>query len=485
MAAADGRGTAQVVNLEAMIRVLFALCSVLAVFGQPIRPHPENPRYFLYQGKPTVLVTSGEHYGAVLNREFDYVRYLDTLRADRLNLTRTFSGTYREVAGNFKIASNVLAPGPGKFLAPWAQVDGKFDLTQWDAEYFARLRSFVAAAGERGIVVELVLFCPLYEDSMWNASPMNARNNRNGIGAVGRNDVLNGKDKALTEVQERVTRKIVTELRGFDNVYYEICNEPYFGGVTLEWQERIAKVIAETEEGPGAKHMIAQNWANGSKVVDRPNPLVGLYNFHYSRPPESVRMNRGLNKAIGNNETGFDGLADATYRVQGWDFLMAGGALYNNLDYSFTVGHEDGTYAFPETTPGGGSVALRKQLRALLEFFESIPFWRMAPGADVVGAPEGATARSLVLAGEVYAIYVHHGRVVKDGKPKYQVDAVRASRAIRLRVPPGTYTAIWRDPKTGASLRREKFTVNRQGEWEQIESPPYAEDIALLVSPQR
>jgi hypothetical protein len=49
----------------------------VAAFGvtaQPIRPHPENPRYFLFQGKPTVLVTSGEHYGAVLNREFDFVR---------------------------------------------------------------------------------------------------------------------------------------------------------------------------------------------------------------------------------------------------------------------------------------------------------------------------------------------------------------------------------------------------------------------------
>lgn len=41
--------------------------------------HPDNQRYFLFRGEPTVLVTSGEHYGAVLNRDFDYVRYLDAL----------------------------------------------------------------------------------------------------------------------------------------------------------------------------------------------------------------------------------------------------------------------------------------------------------------------------------------------------------------------------------------------------------------------
>jgi hypothetical protein len=47
-----------------------------------------------FRGKPTALVTSGEHYGAVLNLDFDYAKYLDTLSADGLNLTRTFSGSY-------------------------------------------------------------------------------------------------------------------------------------------------------------------------------------------------------------------------------------------------------------------------------------------------------------------------------------------------------------------------------------------------------
>src|SRR5207249_3782080 len=42
----------------------------------PLRLHPDNPHYLLFRGKPTVLITSGEHYGAVLNRAFDYLRYL-------------------------------------------------------------------------------------------------------------------------------------------------------------------------------------------------------------------------------------------------------------------------------------------------------------------------------------------------------------------------------------------------------------------------
>ena len=31
----------------------------------PIGLHPENPRYFLYKGRPLALITATEHYGAV------------------------------------------------------------------------------------------------------------------------------------------------------------------------------------------------------------------------------------------------------------------------------------------------------------------------------------------------------------------------------------------------------------------------------------
>ena len=55
--------------------------------------------------------------------------------------------------------------------------------------------------------------------------------------------------------------------------------------------------------------------------------------------------NARLNKAIGDDETGFRGTADRPYRTEGWAFLLAGGSVYSNLDYSFTPDHEDGTAA--------------------------------------------------------------------------------------------------------------------------------------------
>ena len=399
----------------AAISCLFLL-TVVSHGGEhpPLALHPDNHRYFLFRGAPTVLVTSGEHYGAVLNRDFDSVRYLDALAGDGLNHTRTFSGVYREVAGSFGITDNTLAPKADRYAAPWARsstagaLDGenKFDLETWDEAYFERLRGFVAEASKRGIVVEMTLFCPLYEEEMWEVSPMNAPNNVNGIGAVGRDEVYTLAHDDLTAVQERLARKIVTELNAFDNLYFEITNEPYQGTVTREFEDRIAQAIAETEADLPNRHLISMNIANRSKVIGDPNPLVSIFNFHYAIPPETVAMNAHVRGVIGDNETGFEGREDVLYRREGWAFLMAGGGLYSSLDYSFTAAHPDGTFLDYES-PGGGSPALRRQLGILKRFVEGFDFVRMAPDRAVVtGVPEGLEAWALVEPGRQYAVYV-------------------------------------------------------------------------------
>ena len=74
----------------------------------PVSIHPDNPHYFLWRGKPTVLIGSGEHYGALINLDFDYRTYFDTLAAEGMMLTRLFSGSYVEPQGAFNIARNTL-----------------------------------------------------------------------------------------------------------------------------------------------------------------------------------------------------------------------------------------------------------------------------------------------------------------------------------------------------------------------------------------
>src|ERR1043166_6198761 len=160
------------------------------VMGAALSLHPENPHYFLFRTRPTIVITSGEHYGAVLNLDFDYVKYLDELKAKELNCTRTWSGAYLEPEGAFNIAQNSLAPKGERFICPWprssepgyAEGGNKFDLSKWDDKYFARLRDFLEQASRRGVIVEMNLFCPMYEEVMWKISPQNAANNINNVG---------------------------------------------------------------------------------------------------------------------------------------------------------------------------------------------------------------------------------------------------------------------------------------------------------------
>jgi len=164
--------------------------------AESIRLHPQNPHYFLWRGKPAILITSGEHYGAVLNLDFDYRKYLATLAKEKLNNTRAFTGgAYVEPQGAFRIERNTLAPAPGRFIAPWPRSDqpgyagggNKFDLSRWNDAYFARFRDFVSLAGKHGVIVEVNLFCPFYEEAQWKLSPFNANNNASGLGQVASN----------------------------------------------------------------------------------------------------------------------------------------------------------------------------------------------------------------------------------------------------------------------------------------------------------
>ena len=461
-----------------IIALALALGSV-APAADPLKLHPENPHYFLFRGKPAVLITGGEHYGAVLNLDFDYVIYLNELQTCRFNLTRIFSGFYREGSGTFGIAKNTLAPASGRFVCPWERsatpgaLDGgnKFDLERWDARYFNRLKSFVSEAGQRGVVVEVVLFCTLYDDTLWNLCPLNARNNVQGIGQVGRGEVFALKERALLAAQEAMVRKIVTELKDFDNVYYEICNEPYErGGFSAEWNDHIVNVIAEAEAPFPARHLIAQGIATRSAKIEKPNPHVSIFNFHSARP-ESVTLNYALNKPIADDETGGQGRNDFSFRKEAWEFMLAGGAVFDHLDFSFTCARPDGTHRLT-SEPGGGGPALRQQLQVLKEVIESFNFIRMKPDTGVVQnirvfnaaqSPASGTAHALSEPGAAYVIYVSgHGPC-----------------ELNLDLPSGAYRAEWINTKNGTIAKTESFTHCAGPK--SLASPQYAEDVALRI----
>src|ERR1017187_6151651 len=208
------------------------LCVAAAMYlaAEPVGVCPTNPHYFCWNGKQTLLITSAEHYGAVLNAEFNYVAYLDALQAAGLNYTRIYPGYLFEPVGKY-MTGNTLGPRPKNLLLPWARSDkpgfmlggNLFDLDRWDAKYFARLKDFVSKAAARGIVVEIWFFNSQYSDPC-PLSPLYRENNVQREGDCDWRDAQSLKHQDVAAREAAYVRKIVQEVNQFDNVILEICD---------------------------------------------------------------------------------------------------------------------------------------------------------------------------------------------------------------------------------------------------------------------
>lgn len=483
-----------------MLRLfLFLICISYLGNTQPISLDATNPHYFNYKGKILPLVTSGEHYGAVLNLDFDYITYLNTLQKDGLNYTRIFSGAYVEQPGAFNITENTLAPPSQRMIVPWARTaqegyrfgGNKFDLNKWDEAYFERLKDFVKEAGKRDIIVEVTLFSSMYTDNGWLGSPLNAINNISHTDSVKRQDVHTLLGKSVNQYQLRMVQKIVQSLNSFDNVFYEIQNEPWADNgekvgntkqpdptsdawmttleipnkKSLDWQRLMVNTINITEKFLPKKHLIAQNFANFHQKLDDIKTsiprLTNIYNFHYNHV-RAAQENYHLKKVLGFDESGFAGSADSIYRRQAWRWMLAGGGLFNNLDYSFTVKTPAGITS--QKAPGGGSVALRRQLGFLKKMIENMALKQAKPDTTLAKTDKTNVYVHTLTDTEKHLFYIESGQ----------------QTTLQLNLPPNSYLAQWYDPKTGDTVGPATVLVSPKT----VKSPTYKEDIVLLLHSQ-
>ncbi|MGH2949422.1 MAG: hypothetical protein ACRDPC_24745, partial [Solirubrobacteraceae bacterium] len=188
-----------------------------------------------------------------------------------------------------------------------------------------------------------------------------------------------------------------------------------------------------------------------------------------------------LDRAIGDDETGFKGPADTPYRIQGWRFLLAGGALYNNLDFSFTVDSPDGREPIPPQSCCGGGQQLRRQLRVLKDFLERLDLVNLVPDRAVIAGalPSDIQAEALVRHGRDYAIYLDDG----GGGPRGgggESPNVERQVPLTLRLPAGHYHARWLNPTTGRVTRREN--IHHPGGDRTLTSPTFKQDVALHIT---
>lgn len=467
----------------------------------PLAIDPRNPYLMEYRGETFVGRTFGEHYGSVIHADFDFVRYLDALQADGLNLTRVVLLGYRSTA-----ITSPLSPPAARFLQPWqrsasggAALDGlgKWNFSQWNEAYFARLRNFVQASRDRGIVVELCLFNTFYDTDpgSWTGSPFHPSNNVQGYGPSSQFDAMRATDANLIAVQEQAVRRIVRELNGFGNVYYEIQNEPFWNqpgtsdAAEAAFHNQFLTIIRNEEASLPHRHLVAHNFPSQLAALSNNFDLInGHYPFTVPGAPwviggEALLANEyGRVKPLSLDESS---AYDATScRLEAWMFILGGGAIYNGLDSG--VFHPAASLIYSLNDPSGNlqpGIAIRGTLKQLGTYLESINLHDLRRNASWFsgGMPSGARSQAMANPGQQYLAYFHHGTVpTAPFSTVYSpIDASNHVANLQVSLPQGSWRVVWTRPSDLTNIGGETFT--HAGGIRALQAVTYQADVVLKI----
>jgi len=245
----------------------------------PLRRHPTNPRYFTDDSGRAILLTGSHTWNNLVDMgpsdpppRFDFDKYLDWLSAYPHNffrlwaweLTEWDAPAYREKGAPPLYA----APHPWKRVGPGKALDGKpkFDLQQFDAEYFDRLRTRVKAAQDRGIYAAVMLFEGWgiqFSPNAFQRHPFHPENNVNGVNGDLDGDgkgleIHTGRSREITALQRAYVQKVIDTVNEFDNVLYEISNENH--PPSTDWQYDMIRFIHEQEKAKPKQHPVGMTF---------------------------------------------------------------------------------------------------------------------------------------------------------------------------------------------------------------------------------
>jgi hypothetical protein len=452
----------------------------------------------------------------LLNRPVDYAKYLRMLARSGCNLSRTFV-LFRELQS----ANNPYStckPAAIDYIAPYPRIGGtaldglpRFDLDQWNEEFFDRLHGFLALAGRLDVTVELTVLSNVYGPAVWALSPLHPDNNHSGLPAAEWPEFLTPRHPELMARQVALVEKVVGECLPYDNVVFEICNEPGAGSPAVaaveptrpeEVNDWLTRLIATARKVDGGRHLIAGQEAFHYQPWQQPLDLsfsgldYDIVNVH-PLPNTTVRgtafelgrfMSGDLNlaqlkafcqaAAAAGKPVNLDEDNAATqftnsygcriHRKRAWTSVFCG-CHYDMIDFTIWPGLEEGTPAaqadLRDWTWTLGRVIERYDVAAA----NSWP-GVLAPGQDelVLSAVESAGR---------YLIYLADARESAPDAVPEPIDRA----VLDLELPAGEYTVHLVQPATGEDRTLMRITAG-DGRTE-LTLPAFQDDLLVIIRP--
>ncbi len=278
----------------------------------PVKIDPVSPRYLSYRLKTRLPLGVSADAGCHLDLPgnlCNYTNHRTTLEAarasglDKLRLWGAFAG--EKTPNNVPFlyctsAATTDCAGAPPTAYPFWRLDKPNPL------FFTRLREVVAFAQTKDMLVEVTFFAP-FEGDFFSTGPWGGRGRLPGANGALETVKLSQKEYAVVddprttpealenrrmrEAQRNVILWTVNELWCFDNVWWEIANEPEVETVdqlaVAVWQKEMIRVaMAEEAKYPlldRGGHLIAvQPFSSLGANQYRNDPNVDILNGHYT-----------------------------------------------------------------------------------------------------------------------------------------------------------------------------------------------------------
>jgi len=224
-----------------------------------IQPCHKNPRYWKYKGKPLLLLGGTD--------DDNLFQWTGSRLTEQLDLLKSVGGNYVRCTMSSRDEGNVW---------PFKKVSGKYNLDQWDNEYWRRLENFLKVTHERDIIVQVEIWATYdFYREFWPRHPFNPKNNINyTVEQTGLSEVVDHRpghsenvffqsvpavrnQKTVLKYQRRFVDKMLSYSLKFGHVLYCMDNET---AATPQWGKYWSEYVKTKAKEAGVDIQTTEMW---------------------------------------------------------------------------------------------------------------------------------------------------------------------------------------------------------------------------------
>ena len=443
-------------------------CSAKKPPKNRIQPWTENPWFWQYKNKPVMLLGASSDDNLFQWPENLLIPHLDSMKTVGANYVRNTMSDRQDK--DFE-------------LYPFKKLEnGKYDLNQWNNEYWQRFEFFLKETAKRNVIVQIEVWDRFdYTRENWPPHPYNPKNNINYTEAESRLDLIypdhpgqnkqpfffttpkQHKNEVLLKYQKQFVEKMLSYSLKFDHVLYCMDNET---SAEEEWAVFWAELILAKAKATEKEIYVTEMWDNWDlttdhhkRTFDHPKRYafcdvsqnnqkkgqVHWDNFQWvrnyistqPRPLNTVKTYGADGGTHGNTKDGLE---------RWWRHVLGGAA--------------SARFHRPSSGLGLSELSMNS-VKVAREIEKTVNFWELTPGNELLSEREENEAYLTSKPGEVYVVFLTNGGEV----------------GLDLSSAKSTFTITWFDVRKGKSLSESKIEGGKIAE---LKVPGELEWVAIL-----